>query len=51
MVADEAFSLNIYGRIYRFCEIADMLLEAGINTLQLVATNFEVQSATRAGIS
>lgn len=50
IVVDEALSLNVHARSYRFYEVAGMLREAGINKVQLVSTNFEVQSAARDGV-
>jgi hypothetical protein len=51
IVADEATYLNAHARSYRFYEVAGMLRDGGVDTSEIVATNFEVQSALGAGIS
>lgn len=51
VVADEAVHLNAHLRSYRFYEVAGMLREGGVDKANVVATNFEVQSALSSGIS
>ncbi len=51
IIADEATYLNAHSRSYRFYEVAGMLREGGVDAAEIVATNFEVQSALGAGIS
>lgn len=49
--SDEAIHLNANARHYRFYEVAGMLRDGGISNVEIVTSNYEVQSALRSGMS